>query len=143
MSDTVLSGESKINWPDLVFYAEAEGMPYADVHVTTLRSHCAGQALEQLLRQQTTSVLEMDLTTEENRLKYQQILASMPAREYIEILEDRIVVAVDAEWIDDFAVDRALEMLETVDEFTVGTYYQFGSPIQYSYRQVDDEWQIL
>lgn len=137
---------SNINWPDLVFYAGADNQPFTDVHVITLYAHCAGKALEEMVTEYSIegkSVLDLDLSSPEVVDRYKQLLASIEAREYVEVFTDRVEVAVDAEWIDDFAVDRALEMLETVDEFTSGTYYEFGTNLSYQYRPVDNTPQVL
>ena len=130
----------KINWPELVFYAEAEREPFANIHVVTLYSHCVGIALERMvggLLTQGVTVLDADFSKKKYRDFLEDTLPTIKAREFVEVESDRVVVAVDRKTIDDFAIDRALEMIETIDDFAVGTNYEFGSYKQYEY-QVDD-----
>lgn len=131
-----LNSYNKLDWPELIFYAEAEREPFANVHVVTLYSHCVNLAIEKMitkLSSQGTSVVDIDITKKQYRDMLTEIVPTISAREFVEVHKDRVSVAVNRKTVDDFAVDRALEMIETIDDFTVGTYYEFGSNKQYEY----------
>ena len=80
----------------------------------------------------------VDLTKPQQREWVKDLLENIKAREFVAVEDDRVVVAVDSEKVDDIAIDRALEMLETIDDFSVGTSYEFGSYKQFDYREVDE-----
>lgn len=133
-------------WPELVFLAEAEREPFADVRVITLYSHCEELAYNKMLNELSSkqiSVLNIDFNKPQYRDRLRNLIPTFEVREFIEILSNEVVVAVDSDVVDDDAVDRALEMLETVEEFTVGTNFQFGSLKQYPCRKVDVACEIL
>lgn len=133
-------------WPELVFLAEAEREPFADVRVITLYSHCEELAYNKMLNELSSnqvSVLNIDFNKPQYRDRLRKLIPTFEVREFIEILTNEVVVAVDSDVVDDDAVDRALEMLETVEEFTVGTNFQFGSLKQYPCRKVDVACEIL
>ena len=135
-------------WPELVFLAEAEREPFADVRVITLYSHCEDLAMEKIIDEcQNNHPIFTTPDSPRSKLWVKEnlpfVISTIQAREFIEIFPNEVVVAVDAEVVDDAAVDRALEMLETVEEFTVGTNFQFGSLKQYSYKKVDDTCEML
>lgn len=105
--------KSNISWPDVVFLAEAEKEAFADVQIITLYSHCLNQAEEQ------------DLP-----------LDKIQASEYVEVFEDRVVIAVDADTVDDEAVAKALDLLTHVDNFQVGTHCEFPPKRSYNYQKL-------
>lgn len=138
----------KFRWPELVFLAAAEHEPFADVRIVTLYSHCEDLAMQKLIDECQPNH-PIFITPDSPRTKSwvsQNLpgkLSAITVREYIEIFNSEVVVGVDADIIDDAAVDRALEMLETVEEFTVGTYFQFGSLKQYAYKEVDEACKMM
>ena len=97
---------SNISWPDVVFYAEAAREPFADVQIITLYSHCLNESEEKNIP-----------------------ISSVYAGEYVQVFEDRVVIAIDADIIDDDSIAKALDFLIQVDNFDVGTYKQI-SPIK-------------
>jgi len=135
----------KIDWPELIFYAEAEREPFADIHVVTLYSHCLQVAQEELitnLLNENTPFANIDLSKKKYKDKIKQLISSIKAREFVDILSDRVVVAVDSETVDDFAIDRALEMIETIESFEVGVNYEFGCYKNYEYKEVDNTTEV-
>lgn len=130
-------------WPELVFLAEAEREPFADVRVITLYSHCEDLAYNKMLDQLEGTISNIDFDKPQYRTQLRQLIPTFDVREFIDILPNEVVVAVDSDIVDDEAVDRALEMLETVEEFTVGTNFQFGSLKNYKPRKVDAACEIL
>lgn len=105
--------QSNISWPDLVFYAEAAREPFADVQIITLYSHCLNLA-------------------EEKGINIKRIEQA----EQVQIFEDRVLVVIDVETIDDEAVTRALDLLTYMDNFKVGNKKEFGPPKQFNYRKM-------
>lgn len=102
-----------ISWPDVVFYAEAQCEPFADMQIITLYAHCLNQVEEQNIP-----------------------LDRIKACEFIEVLPDRVVVVVDAETIDNEAVATALDMMTHIDTFEVGTYIEFPPKKSFSYKKL-------
>lgn len=100
------SSKNNISWPDVVFFAEAEREPFADVQIITLYSHCLN-------------------ISEEDNIPLDQVFAG----EFVRVFEDRVVIAIDADTIDDDSIAKALDFLIQVDDFDVGTYKQI-SPIK-------------
>ena len=95
--------KNNISWPDLVFLAEAEREPFADVQIITLYSHCLNLAEE------------MNLP-----------LVAIEQGEQVEVFQDRVQIVVDAETVDDDAVVRGLDLLTLMDNFEVGNKKEFG-----------------
>ena len=85
-------------WIDTVFLAEAEQEPFADVRIETLYSHC-------LLRAQELNVP----------------LGHIEGQEYVEVKTDHILVVIDVETIEDETIYEALNMLNQLDTFDVGS----------------------
>ncbi len=94
---------SNISWPDVVFLAEANREPFADVQIITLYSHCLNQA-------------------EENNWPIEEVWDG----EHVQVFEDRVVIVIDADTIDDESIANALDFLTQVDNFEVGTYKQIS-----------------
>ncbi len=133
-------------WPELIFLAEAEREPFTDVRVITLYSHCEELAYNKMLDALCDCdrhMVTIDFNKPQYRDQLKKLIPTFDVREFIEIFPNEVVVAVDSDIVDDDAVDRALEMLETVEEFTVGTNFQFGSLKQYQSRKVDATCEML
>ena len=94
---------SNIDWPDLVFAAEAMQETFSDVRVVTLYSHCLNQA-------------------EENNIP----LSNIEDCEHVEVFEQFIQVVIDEEFVDDETTARALDLLTHVESFDVGSRTDFG-----------------
>ncbi len=105
--------QSNINWPNLVFLAEAEREPFADVQIITLYSHCLNLAEEMNLG-----------------------LVDIEESEQVEVFEDRVQIVVDAETVDDEAVTKALDLLTHMDNFEVGNKKEFGPKKCFDYKRV-------
>lgn len=111
---------TNISWPDLVFLAEAEREDFSDIQIVTLYSHCVELAEEVLQKQGCwkPNVLE-------NQKYLQSVLPQIECQEFVRVLNDRVVVGVDVDTIDDNAVTRALSLLVQVEKFEVGRTYEF------------------
>lgn len=130
-------------WPELVFLAEAEREPFADVRIITLYSHCEELAYTKMLDQLEGTVSNIDFDKPQYRTQLRELIPTFDVREFIEIFPTEVLVAVDSDTVDDAAVDRALEMLETIEDFSVGINFQFGSLKKYQVRKVDATCEIL
>ncbi len=105
--------QSNIDWPNLVFLAEAEREPFSDVQIITLYSHCLNLAEEMHLP-----------------------LAAIQQAEQVQVFEDRVFIVVDTETIDDEAVTRGLDLLTHMDNFKVGNKKEFGPQKWFEYKKV-------
>lgn len=94
---------TNISWPDVIFLAEAEREPFSDVQIITLYAHCLNLAEE------------MNLT-----------LPCIEQAEQVQVFQDRVLIVVDAETVNDEAVARALDLLTLMDNFDVGTKQEMG-----------------
>lgn len=104
---------TKISWPDVVFYAEADQQPFADAQFITLYSYC----------------LEISELTGKP-------LNEVEAAESVEIFDTHIRVVIDEDKIDDEAIARGLDLLVYMDDFDVGTRKEFGPKKSFSYKRL-------
>ena len=104
---------TNISWPDVVFLAEAEHEAFSDVQIITLYAHCLNLAEE------------MGLT-----------LPCIEQAEQVQVFEDRVLVVVDAETVDDEAVARGLDLLTLMDNFEVGTIKEIGPKKWFKYKKL-------
>lgn len=105
--------QSNISWPDVVFLAEAEREPFANVQILTLYAHCLNEAEET-----------------------GRPLSRITFCEFVEVFEDRVLIVVDVETIDDESVAKALDLLTHMDNFQVGNKKEFGSKKMFNYKRV-------
>ena len=100
------TNKRKINWPDLVFTAEAEREWFEDVTITTLKSEYAETVYEQAWNQADTS------EGLEDRAKAIMDSGVVRVNEYIQIGENySIKICIDREEITDEVVEEALDLL--------------------------------
>jgi hypothetical protein len=104
---------SKIDFPSLVFYAEAEAEPFQDVTVITLQSHyvdvCYDCAMEQA--ENYDDVDEWATYIQERAFGIMDS-GQIIVQEFVDVKEDRsVVIAMDADTITDEVVDLALGYL--------------------------------
>lgn len=104
---------TKISWPDVVFYAEADRQPFADAQFITLYSFC----------------LELSELTGKS-------LDQVKVAEHVEVFESHIRVVIDETTIDDEAIARGLDLLIYMDDFNVGTRKEFGPKKSFSYKRL-------
>lgn len=105
--------KNSLDWPDVVFQAEAMQEEFAAVQVITLYSHCLNIAEERNLP-----------------------LPDVHEGEYVQVFNDRVVIAIDAEIIDDESIANALDFLTQVDNFEVGTFKQISPKKNFNYRKL-------
>ncbi len=105
--------KNNISWPDVVFQACAMEEEFAPVQVITLYSHCLNIAEEQNVPLQT-----------------------IEAGEYVQVFEDRVVIAVDANIIDDESIASALDFLTQIDNFEVGTFKEISPKRTFDYKKL-------
>lgn len=128
------SRTSNLSWPDVVFLAEAEREPFAEVQIITLYAHCLNIA-EAMLYGPFAFLGDNPVELRkklEKRIK--DTLPEIQEREFVEIQEDRVLIVIDADKVDDDAVARALDLLTHIDNFEVGQTYHFGEPRSFTYR---------
>ncbi len=104
---------TNISWPDVVFLAEAEHEPFSDVQIITLYSHCLNLSEE------------MGLS-----------IICVEQAEQVQVFQDRVLIVVDTETIDDAAVAKALDLLTFMDSFEVGTKQEMGPRKWFRYKKL-------
>lgn len=105
--------KNNLSWPEVIFQAEAMEEEFASVQVITLYSHCLNIAEEQNIP-----------------------LPSVQAGEYVQVFQDRVVIAIDADVVDDESIANALDFLTRVDNFEVGTFKQISPKKNFNYRKL-------
>ena len=98
--------------PDITFLAEALDDPFTDVSVITLQSHVKTKAKHDTFWLNKSMGSRID------------------AKQFIRVEPNRIVVAVDADRVDEQAIDKALLSLMEADLST--GYCEFGEAITYN-----------
>lgn len=91
---------------------------WQDVEVITLKQSAIDKATDQVLDDVVTmsnidAQLANELSTAEYRIN----------REYVDITEDKITIAVMADKVTDRVVDKAMDMLMAIVEYTPGVHY--------------------
>lgn len=105
--------KNKLPWPEVVFQATAMEEEFAAVQIITLYSHCLNLAEEQNVPIQT-----------------------IEAGEYVQVFEDRVVIAIDADIVDDDSIAAALNFLTQVDNFEVGTFKEISPKRHFDYNKL-------
>lgn len=114
----------KINTAILLGSLECEEL--TDVEVVTLNQYATDCAYRSVLDEQhNTSSYEDVQVQVENLLN----TSFKEAHEFISIEHNRVVIGVDAERVDDRAVDKALLLLVEIEDFSEGAHHTFGEPI--------------
>lgn len=103
-----------------------EGEDFRDVEVVTLKQYARDCAHREIL--DTNSVI---LSYEDLEIKVQDLVEReySTGKEFILIEDERILVGLNVDKIDQRAVDRATTMLVEIDDFTSGKFLVFGEPI--------------
>lgn len=104
---------SKISWPDVVFFAEADQEPFADAQIITLYAHCLNIAEERNVP-----------------------LSSIQEPEQVEIFDTYLRIVINEDVIDDEAITRGLDLLIHMDNFEVGNKKEFGPPKKFEYKRL-------
>jgi hypothetical protein len=119
-----------IDWPGMAFFAAAEGVPFTDVEVVTLRQRCVDQHTNACFH----NCMETDLVNPIKWLDqhFKELNDPEAFKEFVEVQTHpaaRIVVGVNYPEITDEAIERALFLLEKVDNYQVSSYNEFGPTI--------------
>jgi len=127
--------KAKINWPDLVFYAEATEEPFEELTVTTLKSHYGSLCEEVAVGCVAFTGDEKSWYTKvQERAEWEMDNGNITVREHIRIDNNLNAYAViDADAITDKEVERALTWLEQVD---IPGKKEFGDPKSFTSKQV-------
>jgi len=96
--------------PDITFLAEALDDPFIDVRIVTLKSH-------------------VETKVKHDALWPNKITPTIKAKQFIRIEPNKIVIVIDAEKVDEQAIDDALSLLVRADRSE--GYYEFGETITY------------
>ena len=109
-----------------ILLGHLENEPFTDVEVVTLTQYARDCAFREVMDDPTDASSYEDLLIEvENLLdtKFKE------AHEFISIEDERIVIGVDVEKVDERAVDKALLLLVELETFEAGAFHVFGEPI--------------
>ena len=116
---------------DITLFAESEKEPFSEVQIITLNEHLNELALEQALNDfkefpplsDDPLVVEAMLSDHIDNLRWR---IYFNAKEYVQVFEDSIQIAVNTPIIDDSAVDYALSLLIQIEKFNPGDKHEFG-----------------
>jgi uncharacterized membrane protein len=126
-----------IDYPSLVFLAEATEEPFQEVTVVTLKSHyndlCQEMAIQKVQYPNDGEIWEAEVQQMAERL---MDTGGITVREFVEVGDDRnVTIAIDADTITDSEVDKALGYL--AEAKIPGTTY-FGSYQVYSSTDIKE-----
>lgn len=104
-----------------------EGEDFRDVEIVTLKQYARDCAHREIL--DTNMVV---LSYEDLEIKVQDLVEREynMGKEFISIEDERILVGLNVDKVDNHAVDKATLMLVEIEEFTSGTFLTFGDPIK-------------
>lgn len=126
-----------INWPELVFYAEAAGEGFQELTITTLKSHYNSTCQEAAV----ASVAYMgddDLWQERIQLRaeWEMDNGNYLVQEHVRVDKDlNAYVVIDADIITDTEVDIALTWLEQTN---IPGERNFGDPKSFTSQQIKE-----
>ncbi len=126
-----------IDFPSLVFFAEATEEPFQEVTVVTLKSHyndtCQELAIQKVKYPNDSELWEVKVQQMAENIMNS---GSVTVREFVSVGEDRsAVIAIDVDIITDSAVDIALGYLAEAE--IPGTTY-FGNYQTYSASAIEE-----
>lgn len=94
---------------------------WADIEIITLNQHARDQAIESL----ADKVLYTLDHSMEDQIRTLTKIFLLSACEFVRFDDNKIVIAVDRDVVDDDAIDHALHLLTRMDSFDPGTLKQF------------------
>lgn len=114
----------KIN--NSILLGSLENEDLTDVEVVTLHQYARDCAYKRVLESRAVS------SYEDIQIQIEDLLATSfgEAKEFISVEKERITIGVDAERVDDRAVDKALLLLIELEDFSVGSHHTFGETIK-------------
>lgn len=116
------------HFSDLVLLAEAEKEAFEPVQVITLQQYYKEKAYDKAWGM-VDSVDSVEAVA-------QSICDDEYAtgKEFVEIQKTRVIIGINAKTVTDSQVDRALQLLVSIDDFTPGEFYYFGEDQQIHYE---------
>ena len=103
-----------------------EGEDFRDVEVVTLKQYAKDCAHREVMDNNQCILSYEDLEVKVDELAERKYNV---AKEFISIEEDKILVGLNVEVVDNQAVDTAMVMLVELEEFEAGSFLTFGEPI--------------
>lgn len=136
----------QIDWPELVFYAEAENEPFVDVEFVTLKRHCVDLCITEELLQLPINLAFADIDRRiEDKLKS---IETATVYEFVDgwyndySKKYHVQVGINVDTIDDEAVDYGMSLLTQVEEFTSPFHVELGKPQHITSAQLLKEFNI-
>ena len=111
-----------------VLLGSLENEKFTDVEIVTLSQYARDTAYKDVMEYAQNAAYSY----EELQVLVENLLTNTynEAREFISIEEERIVIGVDMDKVDDRAVDKALLLLVEVEDFSTGSHYVFGDTVK-------------
>lgn len=100
---------------------------YVDIHIITLRSHYIDEIYDIAFKAANNKMNDVHKVA-----KSLMNTGTLKVREFVEIKNNKITVALNVDKIDETAEDRALQLLIEVDEVKNGVLQHFGDPITFN-----------
>lgn len=135
------ANKHKIDWPGLVFQASADNEPFVDVEFVTLKQHCLDIVMVDAVEHCTDQNIHGDQDKMLQSYLFEHHREVFTLREFVSChyhnhtqkLHVRVGINVDK--IDDISEDYGLSLVEKVDDFSPGAFYEFGK--LYSFKPTD------
>lgn len=98
-----------------------------DIKMITLRSHYIDEIYDIAFKAANGSMSDVH-----NIAKSLMNTGTLKVREFVEVKNDNITIALNVDKIDEAAEDRALQLLIEVEEIKNGVLQKFGEPITFN-----------
>jgi len=127
----------KIDWPELVFYAEGAGEPFQELTITTLKSDYVTLCQERAMHNICFFADDRDwFTRVKERSVYEMNSGVWKVREYVRVDDNYNVHAcIDADAVTDTEVDIILARLE---ETPMPGEKFFSDPRTFTFEEIQD-----
>lgn len=103
------------------------GEDYIDIRIITLRSHYIDEIYDIAFKAANGSMKDVH-----NIAKSLMNTGTLKVREFVEVKDNKITVALNVDKIDEAAEDKALLLLIEVDKIVDGVLQRFGEPITFN-----------
>lgn len=116
---------------DLTIFAESEQESFSEVQIITLAEHLKELALEQALNDFDVWKKPGNAFRElHEHVNFLQDTKYTAAKEFVQINQDNVQIAVNKPTIDNSAIDYALSLLLQVESISPGNKHEFGKRIK-------------
>lgn len=99
-------------WPNMYFLAESNQEKFTELVIITSNSYRKEKAAEQAFAQ-GANIGNIDV-------EIKKIYNSIPIEEFVEVLNDNILIIINVAKIDDSVINKVLNLISQIPEFKIG-----------------------